>query len=166
MKKIDIIVPLLNEFEVIDELLSEIKNTINNYESDQVEISLVLVDDGSTEEFRKLLKNHKKNFDFKLIELSRNYGQQIAFKAGIQQTTADAVVLMDGDLQDPPSLIPEMVDAYLHYNLQKEFYSEGDKKVKVSKKMGYVSSVDDARTNLEKIFNTANDTVSGIATHV
>jgi len=113
MKKIDIIVPLLNEFEVIDELLSEIKNTINNYESDQVEISLVLVDDGSTEEFRKLLKNHKKNFDFKLIELSRNYGQQIAFKAGIQQTTADAVVLMDGDLQDPPSLIPEMVDAYL-----------------------------------------------------
>ena len=60
----------------------------------------------------------------------------------------------------------EMVDAYLHYNLQKEFYSEGDKKVKVSKKMGYVSSVDDARTNLEKIFNTANDTVSGIATHV
>ena len=60
----------------------------------------------------------------------------------------------------------EMVDAYLHYNLQKEFYSEGDKKVKVSKKMGYVSSVDDARTNLEKIFNTVNDTVSGIATHV
>ena len=113
MKNIDIIVPLLNEFEVIDELLSEIKNTINSYESDQVEISLVIVDDGSTEEFRELLKKHKKNFDFKLIELSRNYGQQIAFKAGIQQTTADAVVLMDGDLQDPPSLIPEMVDAYL-----------------------------------------------------
>ena len=59
----------------------------------------------------------------------------------------------------------EMVEAYLHYNLQKDFYDAGNKKVKASKKMGYISSVDDARTNLEKIFNTKDDTVSGIATH-
>lgn len=59
----------------------------------------------------------------------------------------------------------EMVEAYLHYNLQKEFYDGGNKKVKASKKMGYLSSVDDARTNLEKIFHAKDDTVSGIATH-
>ena len=58
----------------------------------------------------------------------------------------------------------EMVEAYHHYNQQKNFYSEGIKKVKVSKKMGYISSVEDARTTLENIFNQT-DSVAGIATH-
>jgi glycosyltransferase involved in cell wall biosynthesis len=113
MKKIEVIVPLLNEFEVIEELLLEINNLFDDFKNDNVDLGLVLVDDGSDEEFKKLLKNYKKKYDFKLIELSRNYGQQTAFKAGIQQTNADAVILMDGDLQDPPSLIPEMIEAYI-----------------------------------------------------
>ena len=113
MKKIEVIVPLLNEFEVIEELLLEINNLFDDFKNDHVDLGLVLVDDGSDEEFKKLLKNYKKKYDFKLIELSRNYGQQTAFKAGIQQTNADAVILMDGDLQDPPSLIPEMIEAYM-----------------------------------------------------
>lgn len=113
MKKIEVIVPLLNEFEVIDELLLETNAVFNNFKNKDVDLSLVLVDDGSSEEFKALLKDYKKQYNFKLIELSRNYGQQTAFKAGIQNTNADAVILMDGDLQDPPSLIPKMIEAYL-----------------------------------------------------
>lgn len=113
MKKIEVIVPLLNEFVVIDELLLETNAVFNNFKNKDVDLSLVLVDDGSSEEFKALLKDYKKQYNFKLIELSRNYGQQTAFKAGIQNTNADAVILMDGDLQDPPSLIPKMIEAYL-----------------------------------------------------
>lgn len=58
----------------------------------------------------------------------------------------------------------EMVEAYHHYNQQKDFYSEGEKKVRVSKKMGYIGNVEEARTTLENIFNQT-DTVTGIATH-
>jgi dolichol-phosphate mannosyltransferase len=49
---------------------------------------------------------------FRVIELSRNFGQQAAINAGLSQVEADAVILLDGDLQDPPELIPELVAAW------------------------------------------------------
>ena len=71
---------------------------------------MVLVDDGSDDEFKKLLKKYKSVYNFKLIELTRNFGQQIAFKAGIESSNADALICMDGDLQDPPELIIDMIN--------------------------------------------------------
>ena len=59
----------------------------------------------------------------------------------------------------------EMVEAYQHYNMQRAFYVDGERKVRVSKQMGSLGSVKDARSNLEKIYNTTADHVSGIATH-
>ena len=111
MKKIDVIVPLLNEFEVLEELLIKTSNIFEKIDS-SYEVQLVLVDDGSSEEFKDLLKKYKSKYKFKLIELSRNFGQQIAFKAGIENSIADALICMDGDLQDPPELIVEMIEAW------------------------------------------------------
>ena len=73
------------------------------------EVGINLVDDGSDKEFKDLLIGLKENFDFRILELSRNYGQQIALKAGIENSEADAVVCLDADLQDPPELIIDMV---------------------------------------------------------
>jgi len=111
MKKIDVIVQLLNEFEVLEELLIKTSNIFEKIDS-SYEVQLVLVDDGSSEEFKDLLKKYKSKYKFKLIELSRNFGQQIAFKAGIENSIADALICMDGDLQDPPELIVEMIEAW------------------------------------------------------
>lgn len=112
MRKIDIVVPLLNEYEVIEELLVETTKVINSFNKERYEINLVLVDDGSENEFKELLKKYKSIYSFTLIELTRNFGQQIAFKAGIQNSNADALICMDGDLQDPPELILEMINAW------------------------------------------------------
>lgn len=112
MKNIDIVVPLLNEFEVIEELLVETSKVIEKVDSEKFKVNLVLVDDGSDEEFKKLLKKYKSVYNFKLIELSRNFGQQIAFKAGIESSNADALICMDGDLQDPPELIIDMINSW------------------------------------------------------
>ena len=70
----------------------------------------MFVDDGSDKQFKDILKNFcNKNRDFKTINLTRNFGHQVAIRAGIDISSADAVILMDGDLQDPPEIIPELV---------------------------------------------------------
>ena len=109
MKKIEIIVPVLNEFEVIQELLERLTKVKNKLENEDLSVSILLVDDGSEIEFKELLLKLKKNYEFKVIELFKNYGQQAALKVGIENTDAEAVILIDADLQDPPELIPDMV---------------------------------------------------------
>ena len=109
MKKIDLVIPVLNEFEVINELLVQLGSVKTELEMMKYEVGINLVDDGSDKEFKDLLIGLKENFDFRILELSRNYGQQIALKAGIENSEADAVVCLDADLQDPPELIIDMV---------------------------------------------------------
>lgn len=109
MKKIDLVIPVLNEFEVINELLVQLGSVKTELEMMKYEVGINLVDDGSDKEFKDILIGLKENFDFRILELSRNYGQQIALKAGIENSEADAVVCLDADLQDPPELIIDMV---------------------------------------------------------
>jgi len=112
MKKIDIVVPLLNEFEVIEELLKRTYKTLNEINSKEYMVNLIVVDDGSKKEFKDILRVHHKNYGFTLIELTRNFGHQTALRAGIENSDADALICMDGDLQDPPELILEMLAAF------------------------------------------------------
>ena len=112
MKKIDIVVPLLNEFEVIEELLKRTYKTLNEINSKEYTVNLIVVDDGSKKEFKDILRVHHKNYGFTLIELTRNFGHQTALRAGIENSDADALICMDGDLQDPPELILEMLAAF------------------------------------------------------
>jgi dolichol-phosphate mannosyltransferase len=71
---------------------------------------VIYVNDGSTDgSLDIMLDQHRRDQRFTVIDLSRNFGQQAAIAAGLAASAADATVVMDGDLQDPPELIPEMV---------------------------------------------------------
>ena len=82
---------------------------------DGVDFELILVDDGSRdgtgERLRALAAEDER---VKLITLSRNFGHQAAISAGLEHSRGDVVVMIDGDLQDPPELIPEMLAAWRH----------------------------------------------------
>jgi len=103
---ISIVVPVYNEEKSIrlmyDRLLSSISKISHNFE-------IIYVNDGSRDNsFLELVKLSKEDERVKYINFSRNFGHQIAVTAGLDKTKGAAVVIIDGDLQDPPEVIPEM----------------------------------------------------------
>ena len=109
-KNIDlsIVIPLLNEEEVIPFLLEEL-NKVGQTLGKNYEI--ILVDDGSTDNTFELIKRAvKQDPKFKVIKLSRNFGHQAAFNVGIDFAQGNMVLTMDGDLQHPPSLISTFIN--------------------------------------------------------
>lgn len=107
-KVISVVVPLFNEEAVVLELVDRLRAVDGGLEDATLEV--VAVDDGSTDATRvHLLEKLPLLACWKQVSLSRNFGLQAAYKAGLDHATGDAVVFMDGDLQDPPELIPEML---------------------------------------------------------
>lgn len=105
---ISVVVPVFNEGSNIDyvitETISVLKKIGNKYE-------IIFVDDGSTDEsFKILIDRAGKNTSIKVISFSRNFGQQAAYTAGMRHSSGDTIILMDGDQQDPPSLIPSFIE--------------------------------------------------------
>jgi dolichol-phosphate mannosyltransferase len=103
---ISIVVPVYNEEKSIrllyDRLLASITVISENFE-------IIFVNDGSRDNsFLELVKLSKEDARVKYINFSRNFGHQIAVTAGLDKTNGEAVVIIDGDLQDPPEVIPEM----------------------------------------------------------
>jgi len=110
-----LVIPVFNEEQLIDDLVSRTVEAISSF---AVEYELIFVDDGSTDETgRKLLDHRSFNKRIKIISLSKNFGHQAAFTAGLEFSTGDIVAMMDGDLQDPPELLAEM-----HRKIKKEGY--------------------------------------------
>lgn len=110
MKRINIVVPIYNEEGNITELLGRLEGVFVALPGWQYEV--VFVNDGSADRTQQILEEEsRKDPRVKYIELSRNFGHQAALKAGLSlgATGADAVVSMDGDLQHPPELIPELI---------------------------------------------------------
>jgi len=102
-----IIVPVFNEESVIDEFS---KRTLAVMDSLGKPFEVIFVDDGSTDAtFRKASLLASRSRSIKALRLSRNFGHQIAITAGIDAASGEAVIVMDGDLQHPPELIPDMV---------------------------------------------------------
>ena len=105
-----IVIPIYNEHETIPELhrrLSDVMNSLN--ESSEV----IFVDDGSVDNSFQLLNDiHTKDPRFKVLRFSRNFGHQMAISAGIDHASGDAVILMDGDLQDPPEIVPRFLSKW------------------------------------------------------
>jgi polyisoprenyl-phosphate glycosyltransferase len=104
--EISIVVPLYNEEKNIrlmyDRLVSSILKITSNFE-------IIYVNDGSKDNsFLELVKLSKEDERVKYISFSRNFGHQIAVTAGLDYSKGAAVVIIDGDLQDPPEVIPEM----------------------------------------------------------
>ncbi len=105
-----IIIPVYNEQETIPELLERLAIVMNSF-AEPVEV--IFVDDGSKDSsFGRLELAHRSDPRFKIIRFSRNFGHQIAISAALNMVNGDAVIVMDGDLQDPPELLPQMIEQW------------------------------------------------------
>lgn len=110
-RKISIIAPFYNEGEGVDLFYEAICPVIDQLPS--LDFEVVCVDDGSRDDtLLKLISVAEKDARFHIIELSRNFGKEAAMTAGIDAATGDAVIPIDADLQDPPALIPKMIEAW------------------------------------------------------
>lgn len=109
MKKISIIIPAYNEEESLPYLYERLENMINPLE-DRYEFEILFVNDGSKDKTIDLIKEYReKDKRICYVDFARNFGKEIAMKAGIDYCTGDAVIFLDADLQDPPELIPELI---------------------------------------------------------
>ncbi|MCR4949874.1 MAG: glycosyltransferase family 2 protein [Solobacterium sp.] len=113
--RLDIIVPCHNEEEVLPLFYAECGKVLAEIRKEKdIESSFIFVDDGSKDNTLKLLKEfHEKDPFVRFISFSRNFGKEAAMYAGLQASEGDFVVIMDADLQDPPSFLPKMLDALL-----------------------------------------------------
>lgn len=107
MKSVSIVIPIFNEELIVDELVSRIQKVVREL---NFEFEFVCVDDGSKDKtLARLLDLQSKEPRLKIVKLSRNWGHQNAVNAGLDHATGDAVILMDGDLEDPPELLPQFL---------------------------------------------------------
>ena len=107
MKKLSIVVPCYNEEEAIPYFYEEINKVSKEMKND---FEFIFVNDGSKDKTIDIVKDlSKKDKRVKYIHFSRNFGKEAAMLAGLELSNGDYVTIMDADLQDPPSLLPEMV---------------------------------------------------------
>lgn len=148
--KLEIVVPCYNEEKNIEIFYNEINNVLNDF----VDWTIIFVDDGSTDDTLNEIKKLEKNV--KYISFSRNFGKEAAIYAGLKKTSEDYVILMDADLQDPPSLIPEMISNIEEYDIvaTRRINREGEPKIrsffaklfyKIMNKMSNIELIDGAR---------------------
>ena len=110
-KILSIISPVYNEAENIDEFYSRILSSTKDL---NLEIEIVYINDGSQDKTIQILgKQSEIDNRITVIDLSRNFGKEIALTAGLDHASGDAVIIIDGDLQDPPELIPKLVEKWL-----------------------------------------------------
>jgi polyisoprenyl-phosphate glycosyltransferase len=108
-KRISVVIPVYNESDNISALV----NKLDAYLPAGAETEYIFVDDGSTDESRKILSELcEKHNRVRAVYLSRNFGHQAALYAGFQEAQGEAVITMDGDMQDPPELLPKFIRAW------------------------------------------------------
>lgn len=110
-KKISVLIPFYNEEEVLPQLFTRLAAVMDSMS--QYDWEVMLVNDGSSD--RSLLaaaRIQQSDPRFHYIDLSRNFGKEIAMMAGFDYVTGDCTVIMDSDLQHPPEVIPEMIAAW------------------------------------------------------
>lgn len=119
MTTVDLLVPCHNEADSAEPLIQALDQTIdvfNNTAGRSIRFHLIIVDDGSTDhtcqQFERLIKASTAIGSGSIISLSRNFGKEAAIVAGLNQSQGDACIILDADLQDPPGLIPQMVEAW------------------------------------------------------
>lgn len=105
---LSIVIPVLNEVQTVPLMMERLRDSLRN-----VAWEVIFVDDGSTDATpcvlaREALRDER----VKVIQFSRNFGHQAAVTAGLDFANGDAVVVMDADLQDPPELLPRMLDLF------------------------------------------------------
>ena len=110
MNDISIIVPIFNEESNLDEMFNRLTHSVSGITSNY---EIIFVNDGSADSsLHKIQGFTESDKNVKYISFSRNFGHQIAISAGIDKCKGKTVVIIDGDLQDPPELIPELYAKY------------------------------------------------------
>ena len=108
MKKVTILLPAYNEeasFPLIAKCMEQVVRDNSNYEWE-----FLMVNDGSTDNtLQQMVKLHQTDSHYSYIDLSRNYGKEVAMMAGFDYATGDALIIMDADMQHPVDVIPEML---------------------------------------------------------
>lgn len=106
-KKISIVVPVFNESEVIDHFYNAIVDAMNTVDYNW---ELIMVDDGSKDGSDAILHSlSEKDRRVRPLILAKNYGHQAALTCGLDHADGDAVITMDGDMQHPPALLPQLI---------------------------------------------------------
>ena len=105
---VSVVAPMFDEEEIVEVFYDRVRRAL-----DGVRFELVLVDDASRDRTpERLDRLADSDPRVKVLHLSRNFGHQAAITAGLEHASGDAVVMIDGDLQDPPEVIPEMLDRW------------------------------------------------------
>ena len=108
--ELSIVVPMLNESAVLDRFFERLEPVLEQVTQDY---EILCIDDGSTDEtFEKLAAHRARNPRIRMIGLSRNFGKENALSAGLDFAAGQAVIPMDADLQDPPEVVPLMVEKW------------------------------------------------------
>lgn len=111
VRSISVVVPVFNEEEIIGLFYDRMKKVLTSL--DGLSWEIIFVDDGSRDtSFAKLSAMAASDPNVKVLKFSRNFGHQIAITAGVDAARGDCVVVIDSDLQDPPEVIPAMVDQW------------------------------------------------------
>lgn len=109
MEKISLIIPCYNEEESLPPLYAELKRV--TAEMTEYTFEMLFIDDGSKDQTLSILKEMAKTDErVKYIAFSRNFGKEAAMYAGFCNVTGDYAAVMDADMQDPPALLPEMMN--------------------------------------------------------
>ena len=108
MPKLSIIVPCYNEEKSLPIFYQETKKVLDTLQYDH---ELIFIDDGSTDDTKEILKKlSASDSSINYLSFSRNFGKESAMYAGFKNVSGDYVAVMDADLQDPPDLLPKMLD--------------------------------------------------------
>jgi glycosyltransferase involved in cell wall biosynthesis len=106
MMKLTVVIPVYNEHSLIEELVKRVKTSLLHISED---FEILFVDDGSEDNTWRLIEiEARKETRVRGIKFSRNFGHHYAITAGLQNSNSEWVVVMDGDLQDRPEVIPEL----------------------------------------------------------
>ena len=110
MTEISIVTPMYNEYETLDlyfeRLIPILEEVTPSYE-------VICVDDGSSDgTLERLRVHHRRNPNIKIVSLSRNFGKEAALTSGLDYASGRAVIPVDADLQDPPEILPEMIQKW------------------------------------------------------
>lgn len=104
---VSVVVPVFNEEATLDALVARLERAL---EGAGLDYEVVFVNDGSRDRSAEMLRaHHARNPRLKCIMLSRNFGHQVAVTCGLDHAQGDAIIVMDGDLQDPPEVLPGLI---------------------------------------------------------
>lgn len=112
MKKISVVIPMYYEEEVAKQCYEKVSNVLKKL-GEKYDYEIIFVNDGSKDKTLEILEDIAKDDKrAKIISFSRNFGHQAAVTAGLKEVSGDAIVIIDADLQDPPELIPQMLELW------------------------------------------------------